>query len=162
LFRHAENSYFRALAADKIANPQERAKELARLLDETAKRYQQVIDKASDAAEAQPLVNLARHGLGLTSYPLTDRDKARQAWDAIAEADRNGELAVGPYLMADCLLRQVPAAVPEDALAAGKMEDQLKTAAGLLEAFTGATPNSPQAADALLKLGLCHQKLAAV
>src|SRR5262249_45809834 len=151
LFRYAENSYFRCLAAEKNPNAAERAKELARLFDETAKRYQDVLDKATDAAELRPLVNLARYGLGMTLYRKGDLEKARQTWDGIPQAERLGELAVVPYLMADCLLRQVPAAVPDDALAAGKLEDQLKTAAELLDAFTGAAGNSPQGADALLK-----------
>src|SRR5262249_3188901 len=50
----------------------------------------------------------------------------------------------------------------DDALAAGKLEEQLKGATELLEGFIGAQPTSPQAPDALLKLGLCYQRLAAL
>ena len=49
----------------------------------------------------------------------------------------------------------------DDALAVGKLEEHLKPAAELLDAFIGANPKAPQTADALLKLGQCHQRLAA-
>src|SRR5262249_766790 len=45
LFRFAENNYFRTLVAEKNPNAAERAKEVARLQDETLKRYQAVIEK---------------------------------------------------------------------------------------------------------------------
>jgi len=53
----------------------------------------------------------------------------------------------------------VPDTLPEDALAAGKLEEQLRTATELLDGFVSAQPNSPQKADALLRLGLCQQRL---
>jgi TolA-binding protein len=158
LFRNAENSYFRTLAADKNPNPAERAKELARLSGETVKRYQHVIDKYPEFQQ----INVARFGLGMTYYRQGELDKARQTWAGIPGPERNNELAVVPYLMADCLLRQAPAGIPEDALAVGKLEDQLKTAAELLDQFAGAQPGSPQTPDALLKLGLCQQRLASL
>ncbi len=67
-----------------------------------------------------------------------------------------------PYLIADCLIRQAPTAVPEDALETGKLEAKLKTAAEMLEGFVAAQPNGPQSADALLKLGHCLQRMAAL
>src|SRR5439155_9984150 len=66
----------------------------------------------------------------------------------------------GQFLIADWLLRQVPATVPDDALAAGRMEEQLKGAAESLSAFIAAMPKDPNVPDALIKLGLCEQRLA--
>ena len=79
--------------------------------------------------------------------------------EAIPQSDRVGNLAQVPYLLADCVLRTAPAKA-DDALAAGKLEEQLKSAALLLTGFLGAQPNDPQAADALFKLGHCHERLA--
>ncbi len=64
-----------------------------------------------------------------------------------------------PYQLADCILRAAPAKA-DDAVAAGKLEESLQKAAGMLDAFAAGQPNSPQAPDALLKLGYCRQKLA--
>jgi TolA-binding protein len=153
LFRHAENSYFRALAAEK-GDP----KELARLRDETIKRYQVIIEKYPET----PHINLARYSQGLTYYRKGELDKARKTLSAIPVQDRNNDLAVVPYVMADCLIRLAPKGVPEDALETSKLEEQLKTAADLLEGFTSSQPKGPQTADALLKLGLCQQRLATV
>ena len=104
-------------------------------------------------------VNLARYGLAQGFYRKGDLEKTREILETIPLAERNGDLAVVPYLLADCLMRLAPVKA-DDALAAGRMEEQLKAAAELLSSFVGAQPNDPQAADALLKLGLCHQRLA--
>src|SRR5205807_1549189 len=58
LFRHAENAYFQALAAETNSNLPNRDQEAARLHAETAKRYQEIVEKYSD----DPLANLARYG----------------------------------------------------------------------------------------------------
>jgi TolA-binding protein len=156
LFRHAENSYFRLLSAEKNPNPAERAKELGRLYGETVKRFQVLVDKYAEFPQA----NLARYSLALTYYRQGELQKARLALDQIPAQDRGGELAVVPYLLADCLMRLAPTAAPEDALETAKLEEQLKKAAELLESYIAAQPNSPQVPDALLKLGLCQQRLA--
>jgi TolA-binding protein len=156
LFRQAENAYFTALAADKNPNLPNRAQELARLNDEVIKRYQVVIDKYPEFA----YVNLARYGVAMGHYRKGDIEKAKAILEAIPAPDRTGELAVVPYVLADCLIRQAPAKA-DDALAAGKLEEELKGAVDQLNAFVGAQPNAPQTPDALLKLGLCHQRLAA-
>jgi tetratricopeptide (TPR) repeat protein len=160
LFRHAENAYFTALAAEKNPNLPNRAPELARLYDEAGKRYQVVIDRFPEFT----YVHLARYGLALATYHKGDVEKARQLLAAIPPTERHGDLAQVPYLLAHCLIRLAPAKA-DDALAAGKMEEQLKAAADLLDGFIAAQPNDPKAndpqtPDALLKLGLCHQRLA--
>ncbi len=157
-FRYAENSYFRILAAEKIPDTAQRGKELARTYDETIKRYEAVLARYPE----NPQINVARYSLGLTLYRKGDLDKSRQVLAGIPEPERGGELAATAYLMADCLMRLAPTAVPEDALAAGKMEEQLKTAAGLLEGFIGSSPGNPQTPDAFLKLGMGRQRLAAL
>jgi TolA-binding protein len=158
LFCAAENSYFRVLAAEKNPNPAERDKQLAGLYDETIKRCQALVEKYPE----YPKINLARFTLGLVLYRKGDMEKARVVLDEIPGPDRTGELGLVPLLIADCTLRQVPAGVPEDALAAGKMEEQLKTSAELLEAFIAGPPKRSLVPDALIKLGLCRQRLAAL
>ena len=155
LFRYAENAYFAALAADKNPSLPNRNQELARLHDEAARRYQLVVEKFPEFAYA----NLARYGLALTLYHKGDLEKTMKVLEAIPQSDRVGNLAQVPYLLADCVLRTAPAKA-DDALAAGKLEEQLKAAALLLTGFLGAQPNDPQAADALFKLGHCHERLA--
>src|SRR5205823_5481194 len=76
-------------------------------------------------------------------------------------ADRTGELAMVSYVLADCIMRLAPTKA-DDALEARRLEEQLNAAVELLEGFAGGNPASPQAPDALLKLGLCHQRLAAL
>jgi TolA-binding protein len=155
LFRHAENAYLQSLAAAKLPNPADRKREEARLTDEAIKRYQVVADKYPEFAHA----NLARYGLALCYYRKGDLEKAREHLEKIPAAERNGELAAVPYQLADVLLRLAPARA-DDAVAAGKLEEQLKGAIEMLEGFVGAQPNGPQTADALLKLGYCQQRLA--
>jgi TolA-binding protein len=152
LFRRAENNYFRTLAAEKNA----KRDDLNRLYDETIQRYQEVAKRFPEFAQ----VNLARYGIALAQYRKGATEKAKEALETIPQADRTGELAVANYLLADCILRLAPTTVGDDALAAGKLEEQLKTAAELLDNFVGGQPNDPQSPDAQLKLGLCYQRLA--
>jgi TolA-binding protein len=155
LFRHAENAYFAALAAEKLTNPAERTKEVNRQSDEAIKRYQALLDKYPEFAHA----NLARYGLAMAYYRKGDLDKAKERLETIAAADRTGELAAVSYLLADILIRTAPTKA-DDALAAGKLEEQLKSAIEMLDGFIGSQPNGPQTPDALLKLGYCQQRLA--
>jgi cellulose synthase operon protein C len=157
LFRYAENAYFVALAAEKNPNLPNRQQELLRLNDEAIKRYLVLVEKYPEFV----YVNLARYGVALGHYRKGDLDKAREVLETIPPADRTGDLAVVPYLLADCLIRMAPAKA-DDALVAGKLEEQLKAAVDLLEGFAAVQPNSPEVPDALLKLGLCHQRLASL
>lgn len=156
LFTFAENSYFRTLAAEKNPNVPERMKEVARLHEDTIKRFQTLIERYPEF----PRINLARYSQGLAQYRRGELEKAHDAWKTIPAQDRAGDLAPVNYLMADCLVRLAPSTPPEDALAAGRLEEQLKDAAQLLTDFLGGQPGHPQTADALLKLGLCQQRLA--
>lgn len=156
LFTFAENSYFRIGQTEKNPPTPERTKALAGLYDETIKRLQAVVEKYPE----YPKIQLARYTLGLTHYRKGDLDNAQKALNAVPAAERGGELAATPYLIADCILRQTPTTIPEDALAAGKLEEQLKTSAELLESFISGNPKAAQLPDALIKLGLCQQRLA--
>jgi TolA-binding protein len=157
LFRYAENAYFTEVNAEKSPSLPNRPQELARLNDEVIKRYQAVVERFPELAQ----VNLARYGLALGHYHKAELEKARAALEAIPVAERAGDLAGVPYILADCLMRLAPAKA-DDALAAGKLEEELKAAIELLDTFINAQPTSPLSPDALLKLGLCHQRLAAL
>ncbi len=158
MFAYAENSYFRVVALDKNPDQTVRVKEMPRVVEETVKRFRAVIDKYPEF----PKINVARYSLGLTYHRTGDLPNAMKALSEIPAAERIGDLGMTPYLIADCLLRQVPNTVPDDALAAGKMEEQLKGAAEALEVFIGGQPRDFNTPDAILKLGLTQQRLAAL
>lgn len=156
LFRHAENAYFAGLAVEKSPpNAPNRAQELAKWNDEAAKRYQVVIEKYPEFM----YVHVARYGLGMIRYRKGEFDKARDILQTIPAAERTGDLALTSYLLADCLIRMAPVNA-DDALAAGRLQEELQAAVELLDSYIGANPKTPQTADALLKYGLCQQRLA--
>jgi TolA-binding protein len=157
LFRHAENAYFLALAAEKKADDPDRARTAAKWTEEAAKRYEFVIEKFPEFT----YVNQARYTRGLLYYRKGEFEKAQKTLEVIPQPDRNGDLALASYILADCILRQAPVKA-DDALAAGKLQEQLQAAIELLDGFTGANATAPQTPDALLKLGLCHMRLAAL
>ena len=158
-FTYAENAYFKALALEKTpvaaAQAAERANALKVLYDETIKRTEEVLKKYPE----YPKIFLVRHSLALVNYRKNDVERALKEWESIPAAERSGELAVVPYLMADCILRQVPVVVADDALAIGKLDEQLKQASDLLVIFLGG-PKNELTPDALLKLGYCQQRSA--
>ena len=142
-FRQAENAYLTAVAAANQPNLQNRDAELKRLFSEAAKRYQAMAEKYPEFA----YINLARQGLGLCHHHLADYEKAITVLTTIPQADRNGPLATVPYVLADCLVRTAPTDAA-DALAAGRLQEQLGEAVKLLDTFLAAQPTSPQAPDA--------------
>src|SRR5262249_14718248 len=82
--------------------------------------------------------------------------KASKTLEEISPEERKGDLAQTSYVLADCLL-QTPA--PQGKT---KLRKQLTSAIELLDDFVGEQPAAEQTADALLKLGQCHQRLAAI
>ena len=156
LFRRGENSVFLAQRYAREANPAERAKAKPQY-EEAIKRYTELVTNYPEAAQ----VGLARQGIGVAYYLLGDLEKAQKAFEAIAPADRTNDLLTVNYQLADIYLRQLPTQA-EDAVAAGRMEEKLKNAAELLEAFVTAAPEHPSTPDALLKLGYCRQRQAAL
>jgi TolA-binding protein len=157
LFRHAENAYFMSHAAEKLPDANARAKEVARLQDESAKRYKAVIDQFPEYQH----VHLARYGLGMVLYRKGDFEKAKDVLEAIPAPERNGALLLTPYLLGDCFIRLAPTKT-DDALTAGRAQEELKAAADALESFIGSDPKGALTPDALIKLGHIQQRLAAL
>lgn len=160
LFRIAENAYVRAAAVEP-ANPLSKNPEIAKWFGEAVKRYQVVLDKSPEFTFAP----LARGRQALAQYRMGDYAKAVTLLAAIPAADCTGELAVVPYYHADCLIRAMPTDT-SDALAAGRQIEVLTAAVKALDGFVSGQGNdpakaAPQTPDALLKLGYCHQRLAA-
>lgn len=160
LFRTAENAYVRA-AAIEPNNPASKNPDIPKWFGEAIKRYQVVLDKAPEFT----FTSLARGRQALAQYRLGDYPTALKALGAIPAADCSGELAIVPYYHADCLLRSMPTDT-SDALAAARQIEVLAAAIKSLESFVAAQGNepakaAPQTPDALLKLGYCHQRVAA-
>jgi TolA-binding protein len=155
LFRHAENAFFLALAAEKDAALADRDAEMARRTEEAARRCQALLDRFPNFEYA----SVTRYRLALISLRKGDLEKAKDLLAAIPAPDCTGDLALVPYLRADCLIRLAPVQA-DDALAAGRLEEELHGAIELLDNFVSGQPQSPQTPGALLRLGLCHQRLA--
>jgi tetratricopeptide (TPR) repeat protein len=157
MFRLAENAYFVALAAERKPDLPNRQAELAKLFDEAAKRYQAVIDKGGEFER----LSLAKFGLAMCQFKKGEFAKAKEILEQIPNSDRNGALAYTPYLLADCLLREAPATV-SGAGETRKLLESLEQVAGDLDGFIGANPKAPEIPDALLKLGTCQMRQAAL
>jgi len=153
--RAAENAYRNALAASENRNLANREQELARLFGLAADRYRRVVERYPEFAHA----HRARKGLASACYRLGRFGDAIAALRAIPEPDRTGELASVDWVLADCLVRTLPEETG-DALAAARLHRQTSEAVKLLQRFLDAQTQSPEAADALLKLGYCHQRVA--
>src|SRR5947209_5785030 len=157
LFRHAENAAFAALAIENNPSAPNRVQELARLRDEAVKRYQALVDKFPES----PHINLARYGLAMGHYRKGDVEKAHDLLEKVPPADRTGDLAAVPYVLADCCIRLAPTEAP-DAVAAGKLTEQMNKAIELLTTFVSTQEKAAEAPDALLKLGFCYLRLVEV
>jgi len=151
LFRSAENSFARAENFLK----DNKAHEAKLAYAEAATRYDELIRRFPDSER----VNRARFGLALCHLAHGDPEKAAAALEAIPAPERNGDLATVPYVLADCLVRTAPTRA-DDALQDNMLREKLTHAAALLDGFISAHPKAEQTPDALLKLGLCHKRLA--
>ena len=67
-------------------------------------RYQTLVDKFPES----PHINLARYGLAMGHYRKGDVEKAHDLLEKIPPADRTGDLAAVPYVLADCCIRLAP------------------------------------------------------
>lgn len=157
LFRTAENAYFTALAAEQKPDFPNKAVELPKLFDEAAKRYKAVLDRYPEFER----INLARYGLAMCHFKKGDFEAAQKVLETIPVGDRSGDLAAAPYLLAECLIRLAPAKA-DDALQVGMLQEKLQGAAQNLEAFIGSSPKAAEVPDAMLKLGACQTRLAAL
>ncbi len=154
-FRRAENAFLAATAAQANANLPNRDQELKKLFGEAITRYRDVTAKYPES----PDVNLARQGLATSLIALGQYEEAMPSLEAIPEPDRAGDLAVVPFLLADCLLRTLPPEA-DDALAAARIGEKLEQATKLLGIYLGAQPPGPQAPEAMLRLGQCQVRSA--
>jgi len=157
MFRLAENAYFAALAVERKNEGHARSPDLLRMFDEAGRRYATVIEKGGEFER----LSMARYGLAMCHFKKGEFDKAKAALEQIPNADRAGDLAHTPYLLADCLLRDAPATV-SGATETRKLLEALEQAAGHLEGFVSANPQAPEASEALLKLGTCQMRQAAL
>jgi tetratricopeptide (TPR) repeat protein len=157
LFRHAENAHFLLLAAERDSRRPDRAREIDRLIEETARRCRVVIDRFPEYEH----VPRARQALAMTHHRRGEYEKAREVLESIPPPDRKGDLALVSYLLADCLLRQLPARA-DDAVSAGRLAEQLKAAAEELTAYSEDPVEPPLVPDALMRLGYCQRRLAAL
>jgi cellulose synthase operon protein C len=155
LFRYAENAYFAALASEKRPDFPNKAVELPKLYDEAGKRYQAVIERYPEFER----IAIARYGLAVCHFKQNQFEEAEKVLEAIPAADRTGDLINVPYLLAECLIRLAPT-VADDALQIGMLQERLQQAQQNLEAYLAVSPKSPEAPDAMLKLGVCQERLA--
>jgi tetratricopeptide (TPR) repeat protein len=157
LFRSAENAYLQAMVSANSPEAKSRREETSRLFAEAAARYERLLKQYPDF----PHANLARQGLATAQYRLGRYAEAAAILTTIPDAERVGDLAPVPYLLADCLIRTLPAET-DDALDAARLIDKAEETAKLLEAFVAAQPKGAQTPDALLKLGYCYQRIGAL
>src|SRR5262249_42561970 len=122
LYRSAENAAAVFQAAEKNSNLPDRARALANLANEAARRYQEVFAKFPRCA----YVNHAHYARAVLFSRQGDFAAARKDLLAIAPADRKGDLAAASYLLADCLL-QLSAVRGKDAPAADRGKRRLET-----------------------------------
>ncbi|MDB5300570.1 MAG: hypothetical protein JWO87_2233 [Phycisphaerales bacterium] len=153
-FRQAENLYLTAVASASGPNPKPREVQ-DKLFDGAIARYQRVVEKYPEFE----YIDLARQAMATCHYRLGHYPEAVALLIVIPETNRSGELANVPYLQADCLIRTLPPEA-DDALTAERLIGAAENAAKLLEAFVASNPKSPQAPDAMLKLGYCYQRMA--
>jgi len=151
LFRAAENAYAKAEDLVKQNKP---ADAKAAFLD-AATKYTEVVTKYPEFDR----VNRAKFGHALCAVATEDWEKAIKVLESIPAAERSGDLAPVPYVLADCLIRTAPAKA-EDALQDNVLREKLGAAAALLDAFVAANPRAEQTADAVLKTGYCYKRLA--
>jgi TolA-binding protein len=156
LFRFAENAYFRSVAAENQAQGEDKG--LKALRDEALKRYQVLLDDYPD----HPRASNARFNVGMLYLKLGDGKNAAVFFEQIPPTERTGERAIASLLLADLKLAEIPPGVPEDALAAGRMEVELKKAADMFESYVAAEPNGPRTAEALIRVGQTLQRLASL
>ncbi|MBY0526989.1 MAG: tetratricopeptide repeat protein [Gemmataceae bacterium] len=156
MFRHAENAAFQLKAVEQNPQAPDREKEIARLTAESNKRYESVIKQFPEHEHA----NLARYGLALALLRKNELEKANAMLATISGTDRTGELALSSYLQADCIIRLAPTKV-DDALGAGKLTESMTQAIELLEGFVN-NQKGPLTPMALMKIGYCNQRLAAL
>ncbi|HEV8292619.1 MAG TPA: tetratricopeptide repeat protein, partial [Tepidisphaeraceae bacterium] len=139
MFRSAENAFHSKKLAD------------------AAQRYGVVVNKYPEFGQ----INAARKGMGTALYELGKYEEAATALQQVPNNERVGEMAGVSYLLAECLIKTMPADA-DDALATARLVDQIEQASALLNAFVAAQENHPEVPGALLKIGAMRQRAASV
>ncbi len=129
----------------------------AKMMPEASQRYAVVVNKFPEFTQ----INAARKGLGTALYELKKYEEAATALGQVPSAERIGEMAGVSYLLAECLIKTMPADA-DDALSTARLVDQIEQAATLLNAFVVAQENHPEVPGALLKIGAMRQRAASV
>jgi tetratricopeptide (TPR) repeat protein len=154
MFWQAENAYRQAI---ELAKTPEKAEQARQMQQQAATRYQAVVEKFPESAQA----SAARFGYGMALYRQGKWEKAANVLGGILDADKIGELVTASYYQADCLVRTMPENA-DDALSAARLAKSLEEATALLTTFVGTNEDRPEMPDALLKLADCHQRNSAV
>lgn len=127
--------------------------------EEAVRRYERLVSKYPELPQA----NLCRYRLAMAHHAMGQYAEAAAALGAISEPDRGGPLADSSYVLADALLRAGPTAEKaRDAVTASRRLQQLNLAIQALQAFLAARPTGPEVPEAMIKLGYCHQQVAAL
>jgi len=126
-------------------------------LPEAAQRYGVVVSKYPEFGQ----INAARKGMGTALFELGKYEEAAAALQQVPANERIGEMAGVSYLLAECLIKTMPADA-DDALATARLVDQIEQASALLNAFVAAQENHPEVPGALLKIGAMKQRAASV
>ena len=153
LARHAENALLSAASTQPPPSPQ--AQKLA--YGEAIRRFQRLLEKYPEGDYAA----LAHYGIAVAHYEMGQFAEAAKMLEAIPENARTGELAGVSYFLADCLLRTLPVGAT-DALSAARLLRDLERINGLLSAFIVVKEGKPDSVDAIIKLGYCYQRTAAL
>lgn len=154
LFRKAENAYHKAATIDPT-KPTAQVPARQQTFQEAIKRFEALLAKFPEFEYA----GVARFHEGLAYEQLGDYEKMIAVLKEIPQPDQQGELTATSYHLADALMRTLPTG-SDDALAAGRLVQQLGQIIGLLEGFIGGNEKSPLLPDALIKLGVCTRQMA--
>jgi len=110
-------------------------------LAEAAQRYGVVVDKYPEFGQ----VNAARKGMGTSLYELGKFEEAAAALQQVPPNERVGEMAGVSYLLAECLIKTMPADA-DDALATARLVDQIEQASSAAECICGGSGESSRGA----------------
>ena len=140
LFRHAENAYFMALAAEKIPKPAERATEVGQV----DRRDDQALHGGRREVSG---VHLRQHRPLRPRHGLLSQRRSRKG-EGPARGDSRHAIAPATWQL--CPIRSrtssfaPPRRKPTMPSAAGRLEEAMKAAIEQLEGYVGANPTGPQ------------------
>ena len=158
--RYAENALLAAYAkrdpaAATTAAATATGEASARNYQDAVARFTRVIEKYPETTQA----SLARLGLASVHYLGGEFAEAEKLLTKIPESERVDDLIGVGFLLADCQLRGLPATA-DDALTSARVAAQLEQVTTQLDAFVGTRPNTPEAAEALVRVGYASGRLA--